>query len=359
MVTGRRNSAALAVIAIAAALWILSSFSAVIIPLVVAIVLAVLVQALVDTIQSRWRWMPDWLVMATAALAIIAGTSTAIYVLGQGATSIVQQGPALIDRVQGLLHDVGRSVGVARPVELSALIGDISLAQFAGALLSVVQGLFSALVVVLVYFIFLLLERKKGPRKIANIVGSRERSAAVLKELEQVATDIEVYIWVQTLTGLLLAAGSAMVMFAVGLDNALFWTFVLFLLSFIPIIGVTVGSVAPALFALLQFPTYWQAIAVFGGIQVVAFVIGNFFYPRMQAATQNISPVATMLALAFWTALWGLPGSFLAVPLTLMVMLVCAKFNNWRWVAILLSDTGTPESAAAAARKDMDAKSGA
>jgi predicted PurR-regulated permease PerM len=103
-----------------------------------------------------------------------------------------------------------------------------------------------------------------------------------------------------------------------------------------------VGSVAPALFALLQFPTLWQAVAIFAGIQIVAFIIGNLVYPQMQAKTQNISPIATLLSLAFWSAIWGMPGAFLSVPLTLILMLICAKFGSTRWVAVLLSNDGEP-----------------
>src|SRR6185369_14932946 len=136
----------------------------------------------------------------------------------------------------------------------------------------------------------------------------------------------------QTVTGLMITAGATAVMLAVGLDNVLFWTVVFFLLTFIPQIGVTVGSVAPALFALLQFPTTWQAIVIFAVIQVVAFVVGNLIYPRMQADTQNIDPIATILALSFWTLLWGIAGAFLAVPMTLMLMMVFAQFDSTKWV---------------------------
>jgi predicted PurR-regulated permease PerM len=228
---------------------------------------------------------------------------------------------------------------------LSTLLGEISLPQIAGRLLGGVQGLFSALLLVILYFVFLLAERRKVARKVRNMTGNSDRASVVLQGIDQVSQDIETYVWVQTLTGIMLAAGSGLVMVAVGLENALFWTFVLFLLAFIPILGVTIGSIAPAAFALLQFPTLWQALAIFGGIQLVAFVIGNLIYPRMQADTQNISPIATLLSLAFWSLLWGMPGAFLSVPLTLMLMLVCAKFEGTRWIAILLSNDGSPKAA--------------
>ncbi|MDQ3482856.1 MAG: AI-2E family transporter, partial [Pseudomonadota bacterium] len=78
-------------------------------------------------------------------------------------------------------------------------------------------------------------------------------------------------------------------------------------------------------------------------IQVIAFIIGNLIYPRMQADTQNIDPVTTLLALSLWTFLWGLPGSFLAVPMTLMLMMVFAQFDSTRWVAAALSNDGKPD----------------
>jgi predicted PurR-regulated permease PerM len=139
-------------------------------------------------------------------------------------------------------------------------------------------------------------------------------------------------------------------MLAVGLGNILFWTVMLFLLCYIPVIGVTVGSIFPALFALLQFPTWWQAGVIFGGIQAAATIVGNFIYPRMQAETQNIDPVATLVALGFWSILWGLAGAFLAVPLTLIGMMVCVRIPRARWLAILLSNDGNPNFPESTAR---------
>ena len=138
-------------------------------------------------------------------------------------------------------------------------------------------------------------------------------------------------------------AAAAAVMLTVGLNNALFWTAIFFLLTFTPSIGVTVGSIAPALFALLQFPSAGQAIAIFSVIQLTAFIVGNFIYPRIQADVQNIDPVATILSLAFWSFLWGIPGAFLAVPLTLILMMIFAQFDSTRWIATVLSNDGHPD----------------
>jgi predicted PurR-regulated permease PerM len=64
---------------------------------------------------------------------------------------------------------------------------------------------------------------------------------------------------------------------------------------------VTIGSIAPSLFALIQFHTVWQAVTLFVVIQIVATIVGNFIYPRLQAHTQNTDSVATLLSLALWS----------------------------------------------------------
>ena len=138
-------------------------------------------------------------------------------------------------------------------------------------------------------------------------------------------------------------ACAALVILAVGLDYPLFWIVAIFLLTFIPEIGITIASIAAALYALIQFSTVWQALLIFGVIQASAFIIGNFIYPRMQAKTQNIDPIAMILALSFWTLLWGIPGAFLAVPMTIMLILVLAQFEGTHWIAGLLSNDGRPQ----------------
>lgn len=327
----------------AAAFALLYFLSGILIPLVIAFVLVVLVDALVSFIDRRWPRAPRWAVSLLAGLTVIVSASLGIFVLAQGAVQVVDQGPALVQRLEAIVQSTGQSFGYTEPLDLATLIGRVSIPEVAGAILTAAQGVAGALLLIIVYFGFMLAGRRRISRKIDAAAGTSQRRLVIKTAIDRIAGDLRMYLWVQTLTGVMLAAASALVMFAAGLDNVLFWTIVLFLLSFIPAIGVTIGSIAPALFALLQFPGPWQGVAIFAGIQIVAFVIGNMIYPRMQADTQNIDPVTTLLALSLWTFLWGVPGAFLAVPMTLMLMMVFAQFNSTRWVAAALSNDGKPD----------------
>ncbi|MFL6726968.1 MAG: AI-2E family transporter [Sphingomicrobium sp.] len=327
---------------IAAAVALLHFLASILIPFVVAFVLAVLVNALVRFIQNRWAAAPGWAVSLLAGLVVIVTASGGIFVMAHGTAQMVFEGPQLLARLDRIALDLGRWLHLREPLHVNSIVGTVSVADVAGFLVSGMQGLFSGLLLMVVYFGFMLAGRKRIAAKIERTAGSSSRAGAIKSAMADISADIETYVWVQTITGLILTTAASAVMLAVGLNNVLFWAVMFFLLTFIPNIGVTVGSIAPSLFALVQFPTFWQAVTIFLVIQAVATIVGNFIYPRLQAHTQNIDPVATLLSLAFWSWLWGLPGAFLAVPMTLMAMMVFGQFKSTAWVAAMLSNDGKP-----------------
>src|SRR6185437_9066898 len=142
-------------------------------------------------------------------------------------------------------------------------------------------------------------------KKIARIYsspGERHRAALVFLRIRN---GVEQFLWVQTVSGAIIAVASWGVMKVVGLDNALFWAFLIFIVNYIPIIG-----------PILQ--------------------------PRMQGKSLNIDPVVVLLALAFWGVVWGIPGMILSTPITVVMMAVLAQFSGTRWLAVLLSSDGDP-----------------
>ena len=327
---------------IAAAMALLYYLSGILVPLVIAFVLVVLVDALTVFINSQWPRAPGWVVSAVTGLVVILLAAGGMFVLAQGAAQVVQEGPALLARIDALVQQGGQSFGLDRPLHLQALIGSVSIPEIAGYVLQAIQGIAGAILLIVIYFGFMVTGRRRMDRKVDVIAGTSDRKTQIKDIIEHITADIRTYLWVQAVTGVMLAAAAAAVMLIVGLDHIPFWTIIFFLLTFIPNIGVTIGSVAPALFALLQFDSIWQAVAIFVVIQVAAVVVGNLIYPKMQADTQNIDPVTTIVALSLWTFLWGIPGAFLAVPMTLMLMMAFAQFESTRWIAAALSNDGKP-----------------
>jgi predicted PurR-regulated permease PerM len=132
-------------------------------------------------------------------------------------------------------------------------------------------------------------------------------------------------------------------MTALGLDNALFWALVIFILNYIPIVGGLAAVALPVMFALVQFESLGRVGILAGILFGAQFVIGNTIQPKMMGDSMNLSALVVILALSVWGALWGGVGAFLSAPLTVIIMIILAQFPTTRWIAVLLSADGNPD----------------
>ncbi len=333
--------AALNVLGVAAAFALLYAFRSVLWPFALALVLAILINALVRTLVHAWPRASRLTVFILAGAVVGALVLLSTVLVAAGATELLGQAPMLVQRLDELLALGSRWAELEAPLSLRSLAGGANLASLAGAVLAGLQNAVSGMLLTLLFLSFILVSRHLIEEKL-RIIAASGGGARMLAVLDRTVRGVETYVWIQTVTGLMIAVSSGLVMQLAGLENAAFWALALFLLSFIPVLGVAIGSVAPALFALLQFPTIGPAVAVFLGIQAVSFVVGNLILPRMQARSQNIDPSASLLAIGVWSIVWGIPGAFLAVPLTLALMFQLAQFDSLRWLAILISNDGRP-----------------
>jgi predicted PurR-regulated permease PerM len=242
-----------------------------------------------------------------------------------------------------LIGKIAARVGVRVPLTVAELVRQLDPAQYLGQLARALQSFGSTALFVLVYLGFILAARRGFERKVVGLFQTRRERQEALAAFVRIRDAVEQYLWVQTLTGVMVAGFSWIAMAAIGLNDAIFWAFLIFLAVYIPVIGGTFAGVAPPLFALMQFDSYWPAVILFVALQGIGVVIGNFIYPRMQGKSLNIDPIVVLLALAFWGALWGITGMFLSTPLTVMAMVILAQFDGTRWVAVLLSADGDPQ----------------
>ena len=164
MLQSRTIASAQIVTGIAAAVALLHFLASIIIPFVIAFVLAVLVNALVRFIQNRWPGAPAWAVSLLAGLVVILTASGGIFAMAQGVAQIVSQAPALLTRLDGISLQIGRALHLREPLHVATLVGQVSLSEVAGFLLSGMQGLFGGLLLMVVYFGFMLAGRRRNAR---------------------------------------------------------------------------------------------------------------------------------------------------------------------------------------------------
>ena len=82
------------------------------------------------------------------------------------------------------------------------------------------------------------------------------------------------------------------------------------------------------------------ALLLAGALSVAQFLNGNLLDPYLMGNSLNLSPFVILVSLTVWSALWGIPGAFLAVPITACIMMILAEFSGSRPIAVLLSQKG-------------------
>jgi AI-2 transport protein TqsA len=339
-ITGRNALVFLAVIAGAAALYWMRG---ILTPLAMAVFLAVMIDSFARVLVERMPSFPKRLALPAAILLSITLFGLAVWVVTANGASFVVQMREYAPRLNEVIAKVASLVGIKVAPTIGDLINQLNPSKYAGAAAQSLQNFASNAVLVLIYLGFIIASRRGFSRKIVALYPHHAERDGAMQLFQRIRNGVEQYLWIQTVTGLMIAVAAWVAMMVLRLDNALFWAFLIFMAAYIPIIGGAVGCILPPLFALVQFPhSFWPALILFGALQLIFFVVGNVIYPRMQGDSLNVDPTVILLSLAVWGALWGVTGMFLSTPLTVALMLIMAQFDGTRWIAILLSEDGNP-----------------
>lgn len=118
-----------------------------------------------------------------------------------------------------------------------------------------------------------------------------------------------------------------------------------FILNFIPSIGSIIATLLPVPIAVAQFQNPGLIFLVVGLPGAIQIIIGNGIEPKLMGQSLNLHPVTILMALSFWGLMWGIPGMFLAVPITAVFRIILMKFGTLKPIGNLLAGQ-LPESKA-------------
>lgn len=209
----------------------------------------------------------------------------------------------------------------------------------APALLSL-RGFGITLFLIVLYSSFLIAERGVMAKKVIIAMGDAESGQRAISLLSRINERIGQYLFMKTIVNIILGVISFFIMLALGIELALFWAVLIAFLNYIPYIGSLIGVIFPVLLGLAQFGNLSMAMVVMIALTMAQIIVAFYLEPKMMGRAFNLSPFIVLLALAFWSTLWGVPGALLAVPLTVSLVLVLAELPATRPIAILLSANG-------------------
>ncbi|GAB4184683.1 MAG: AI-2E family transporter [Wenzhouxiangellaceae bacterium] len=312
-------------------------------PLAIAVLAWNLLDTVIDSL-SRPRWngwrLPRWLATLVSLALLAIAMTLVVRILASQVDVIAEQWPQYAERLEQILAQIVAYLGDDVAAQFENLLADLNLADAVSGVLGSAGSLLLSLGLIVLYITFLMVERAHLAKKMVALFPDDTRRREMLRIVLLVAASLRRYLWVKTLTSLLTGVASYIVLRLFAVDFAETWALIIFLLNYIPNIGSFLGVVFPTLLALVQFETLLPVLFMtlfLGSIQIL---VGNVIEPMLMGRTLNLSTFVIIVSLTVWGAVWGIVGLFLSVPMTVMIMIICAHVPNWRPLAILLSEDG-------------------
>ena len=337
---------------------------AVLIPLAITLLLTFLLSPVVGVFERRGlRHLPAVLVtvvLAFSLLGMIGWTLTRQLVtladeLPRYRTNIQTKIADLrgagrggsVEKMQKTVEDVvedirkmdepgpSRDKPIAVAVEPSPLLAHLP---------GVVQAAASAGVVSLLV-IFTLLERRELRDRVVLLVGYR-RMTATTRALDEAGARITHYVLMQSIINGSFGVAVGLGLVLIGVPYAIIWGFLAAALRFIPYVGWIVAAVAPVVLSLAVFPGWLQPALVMALFVVVDLATGALIEPWLYGQSAGVSKVALLVALTFWTWLWGPAGLLLATPLTVCLIVLGKHLPALGFLVVLMGDRPVIEAKA-------------
>lgn len=320
-------------------------------PFALAVFIWLIIDAFARCLDGLSSKIPYRLALSVAVLTVVAGLVGIVVIIADTAQEVSQEAPKYQARLSEIFSWISHNpiftkflgeditfIELSNKFELNQKL-QAAMAGFAATM----QSVASNFALISLYVVFLFAAQSSFPKKMDDLFPDITRRAQASKVGVRIRHSIEKYLGVQTLISLIQTVLSYAIMASLGLDNALFWALVIFILNYIPIIGGLAAVALPVMFAMVQFDSAPMIGLLAGLLFGVQFIIGNTVQPKMMGDSMNLSALVVVLSLTLWGALLGGVGAFLSAPLTVIIMIILAQFPTTRWLAVLLSADGQPD----------------
>ncbi len=312
-------------------------------PLVLAVLVFVLILSVSDTITTlrvAGRPLPVWFGNLLGVLVVLAALLSITGIMVNQTSSLIRELPGYAERFDQIVDRMGRVLGEDLADSLQAIVLDIDTSQFALTAAGGAGAVLSGFFLICLYAGFMMAERQSFADKIQLAAPDPETGEHIAQLLHAISHSLQRYISIKTFVSVLTAGISYPIFKLIDLDFAETWGVLTFALNFIPTIGSFVAVLLPALMALVQFDTFGPFLIVITGCGVVQFIVGNILDPTLLGRSLNMSPFMVVLSLMFWTAVWGITGAFLSVPLTVCILIVFSHIPAMQPIVLLISQRG-------------------
>ncbi len=292
-------------------------------------------------------WMKKRKVPSSIAILIVLTGIVAIFmgfadIIGTSVSNFSNDAPIYEQRLEQIWMEViqffnERGIEITGD-KLTEIIAPGKVMGYTAGALGQLGGVMSNTFTIFFLMLFLLMELDSFSIKTKAIAANTNVSVGYLNTIGK---SIRHYLSIKTVTSLLTGFIIWIGLLIIGIDYAIIWALIAFLLNYIPNIGSMIAALPAVLFALIQLGAggaFWT-IVVFLGVNLV---VGNLVEPKIMGKGLGLSTFVVFVALIFWGFILGTVGMFLSVPLTMSIKIMLEQKESTKWIAVFL---GTDEDA--------------
>jgi predicted PurR-regulated permease PerM len=301
------------------------------------ILLAAVITITVLPIPSRLtkRGVPGWLAMVLSILMVVLLLALVIATVFFSVTKLTTELPAyMASASQQASADLSATTAPETSTQIEQVT--ISMGPVAQGMLASVLNLLVQFGLALVIFFFMISAALSLPTP--SRMGL-DPNSLIIGRVTALTEDVRKYITVLTGINFLVGLGDAVFLWILGVDYALLWGLLAWFMGYIPSIGFIIALIPPVLMAYAMYGLQ-TALVVLIGFILINGGVQNFIQPKIMGQSLKISPVVVFVGLFIWGYLLGGIGAIMAVPLTLLVLIIMENFEGTRPLAILMRYTG-------------------
>jgi len=348
----------LVVIASGVAIFLLQQMQTLFAPLAFGVLLFYALDPIVDFMETIR--IPRWIGAAITLVLTIAAVGAGAYALQDEALTVInqlpagarrlsalverkpRQAPGPIEKVQQAAEELQKTaeadktppgvvrVQVEQPFSATSLLWAGSINALSAA---------NQLIMILLLTYFILLSDEMFKRKFVELAGPRlAKKKVTLEIINSISTQIGRFLLVQLFTSAVVGIATWMALRMLGLNQPALWGLLAGVFNSIPYYGPLIVSGGLAAVAFLQFGTLTMTLAVAGAALVITSLEGWVLTPTLMGKAAEMNRVAVFVGLLFWSWVWGVWGMLLAVPLMMIIKVICDHVEDLQPIGRFLGD---------------------
>jgi predicted PurR-regulated permease PerM len=321
-------------------------------PVILAFMLATTLSPIVRHL-SKWSIPPA--ISATLLIFLSVSVFGAIgYVTSGPVSALIADAPAIGQKLQEKMHTIRQTIDKA--VEATSQIDNVAenisdahtqkvviaqpgiLSRAAGNLLSI--G--TTLAITFVLSLFILASGTLFYEKIIQSFTRLSDKKRALKVVHNVESEISRYLFTITIINIMVGVVVGSGLWLLGIANALVWGVAATVLNFLPYVGALISIVLVGIISITTFDNLGYGLLAPVFILIVHIAEGQFMTPLLLGRRLELNAVAVFISISFWSWLWGFVGALMAVPLLVVIKVICDNFDTLRPFGNFLSAQQPP-----------------